>query len=144
MNIMAPVSSIMTSKLITVNPKDKLADVKAIFDKNRIHHIPVVRHKKIVGLISKTDLLFFLKGAVSEESNERYLNDIRLKNYFAEDIMTKGLAKLESTSRISVALEVFKENLFHAIPVVDEEELVGIVTVYDIITELSNTHVKIG
>ncbi|MEM8909876.1 MAG: CBS domain-containing protein, partial [Bacteroidota bacterium] len=49
----------MTTKLLTVNPKDKLQEVKKIFDDHRIHHLPVVRYKTIVGLISKTDLLYF-------------------------------------------------------------------------------------
>lgn len=136
MNILNPVSTIMTHKLITVNPEDKLEAVSNLFEQHKIHHIPVVRYKEIVGLISKTDLLYFLRG-LSNNSYEEVLNNVRLKNYSAEDIMTKGLAKIASTDRIAVALEVFKENLFHAIPVVDNGELVGIVTTYDIIKSLS-------
>ena len=136
MNLLAPVSDLMTTKLITVNPSDKLEVVKKAFDENKIHHLPVVRYKEIVGMISKTDLLFFLKG-LSHNKYEDVLNVVRLRNYCAEDIMTKGLAKLESTDRINVALEVFKENLFHALPVVDDNELVGIVTTYDVINKLS-------
>ena len=137
MNVLAPVSTIMTSDLITVNPKDPLKMVKDLFDANRIHHLPVVRHKKIVGLISKMDLLFFLKGTSGDKTEESYYNEVHLENFCAEDIMTKGLAKIESSTRISVAIEIFKENLFHSIPVVDGEELVGIVTVYDIIKALA-------
>jgi acetoin utilization protein AcuB len=60
----------------------------------------------------------------------------RLQNYTAEDIMTTGIATLESTERINVALQVFAENLFHAIPVVDNGELVGMLTTFDIIRHL--------
>jgi acetoin utilization protein AcuB len=136
MNILDPVSTIMTSKLITVNPEDKLESVKELFDKHRIHHIPVVRYQEIVGIISKTDLLYFLRG-LTNNSYEKVLNDVRLKNYNAEDIMTKGIAKISSTDRIAVALEIFKENIFHAIPIVDNGNLVGIVTTYDIIKALT-------
>jgi len=139
MNILAPVSTIMTKDLITVNPEDKLQVVKEIFDNNLIHHIPVVRYRKIVGIISKTDLLSFLKGASNFQKDGSYMNGMRLRNYLAEDIMTSGLAKVESSDRIDVVLEVFKENLFHAVPVVDNDELIGIVTTYDIITELSKS-----
>lgn len=141
MNLLAPVSTIMTTHLITVNPEDKLSKVKEIFDTNKIHHIPVVRYKKIVGLISKTDLLYFLKG-INNDGYQDLLNKTRLKNYTAEEIMTTGLAKVESTDRINVVLEIFKENLFHALPVVDKEELVGIVTTYDIINALSTEKVN--
>ncbi len=137
MDILAPVSTIMTKKLFTVNPEDKLSVVKGIFDKHRIHHLPVVRYKSIVGMVSKTDLLFFLKGASYDSGYEDMLNEARLNNYTAEEIMTTGLAKVSSNERIGVAVEVFKENLFHAIPVVDDGELVGILTTYDIIRSLT-------
>jgi CBS domain-containing protein len=137
MNILAPVSTIMTEKLFTVNPKDKLSVVKEIFDTNKIHHLPVVRYKTIVGMLSKSDLLYFLKGASYDNGYEDMLNEARLNNYTAEEIMTTGLAKVSSKDRIGVAVEVFKENLFHAIPIVDNGELVGILTTYDIIRTLS-------
>lgn len=136
MNTLNPVKTIMTTNLVTVNPKDSLWEVKKIFDNHRIHHLPVVRYKGIVGLISKTDLLHFLKGACNDNFEEM-LNEARLQNYTAEDIMTTGLAKIGPDDHISVAIEIFKENLFHAIPVVEKEELVGIITTYDIIKNLS-------
>lgn len=141
MNLLAPVSTLMTTKLITVHPTDKLTVVKDLFDKNKIHHLPVVKYKEIVGMVSKTDLLSFLKGFESD-SYDNYMNDVRLKNYTAEDIMTRGLAKLEPSDRINVALEVFKENLFHALPVVEDGELVGILTTFDIIRALANEPAK--
>ncbi len=141
MNILAPVSTIMTRDLITVNPKDSLKVVKEIFDSKRLHDIPVVRYKKIVGIISKSDVLYFMKGANPEKEKAR--NEKLLEKYTAEEIMTTGMAKLESDDRINVALEVFKENLFHAIPVVDNDELTGIVTTYDIIKALSEDKVNI-
>ncbi|MCP3931445.1 MAG: CBS domain-containing protein [Bacteroidetes bacterium] len=135
MNILAPVSTIMSTKLITVNPKDELSLIKEIFEKHKIHHIPVVRYKKIIGLISKTDFFFFLRGFIRNE-DDHFVNEARLRAYIAEDIMTKGLAKLKPSDRIIVALEIFKENLFHAIPVVENDELIGIITTYDIIKTL--------
>ncbi len=137
MNILAPLSTIMTSELITVVSSDKLEKVKVIFDTNKIHHLPVVSGKEIVGIISKLDMLYFLKGMANKEE-EDLLNEARLQHYKAEDIMTTGIAKLESTDRIAVALEVFKENLFHAIPIVDNNELQGIVTTYDIIKAVAD------
>jgi len=143
MNIYTPVSEIMSKDLITLTPRDKLTRVKEVFDNHRIHHIPVVEYKKIVGIVSKTDLCTFLKGVTKFSNLDPNTDDMRLRNYLVEDIMTEGLAKVEPTTRISVVLEVFKENLFHAIPVVNElEELVGIVTTYDIIDWLSEVAIN--
>ncbi len=137
MNLLAPVSTIMTKKLFTVAPNDKLSTVKELFDKHKIHHLPVVKYKTIVGMLSKSDLLYFLKGTGHNSEYDKMLNDARMHNYTAEEIMTKGLAKVSSKDRIGVAIEVFKANLFHAIPVVDDGELVGILTTYDIIRSLN-------
>jgi len=132
MNVLAPVKTIMTTNLITVNPKDKLTAVREIFDENKIHHIPVVRFKEIVGMISKTDFLYFLRGFQRNEE-DRFVNEARLRVYNAEDIMTTGLAKVTPDDRINVVLDVFLENRFHAIPVVDKGDLVGILTTFDVI-----------
>lgn len=136
MDILAPISTIMTKDLITVNPETKLSEVRKIFAEHRIHHIPVVNYKKIEGIISKFDLMHFLKG-LSIDSTENVLNEIRLQNYEAKDIMTTGMAKLASHERINVALAIFEENLFHSIPIVDDGDLVGLVTTYDIIKAIS-------
>lgn len=138
MNFTAPVSTLMTSKLVTVAPGDPIAMVKNIFDQQRIHHILVVRHKTLLGIISKSDYLQFVRNAqmthteVASASGDQpaYLN------YPVEELMTTGIATLESTDRINVALQVFAENRFHAIPIVDEGEVVGILTTYDIIRKL--------
>lgn len=140
MNVLAPVKSIMSTKLVTVNPADKLTVVKEIFEEHPIHHIPVVRFKEIVGIISKSDFLHFLRG-FSRNEEDRFVNYARLRAYTAEDIMTKGLAKLSSEERINVALDVFLTNRFHAIPVVDNGDLVGIVTTFDIIKALAGEEI---
>lgn len=127
----------MTTDLITVNPADKLTQVKEVFDNNNIHHIPVVRFKELVGIISKSDFNYFLRG-FSKNEEDRFINYARLRAYSAEDIMTTGLAKLASDERINVALEVFMTNRFHAIPIIDQGDLVGIVTTFDIIKSLND------
>lgn len=140
MNVLAPISTLMSKNLVTVNPEDKLTTVKEIFEKHNIHHIPVVRFKQIVGMVSKTDFMYFMRGFTRNE-DDKFVNEARLRAYRVEDIMTKGLAKVDPHDRINVALEVFKVNRFHAIPVVENEELVGIVTTFDIIRALADEKV---
>ena len=54
-----------------------------------------------------------------------------------KDIMTQGLAKVDSKEPIRTALNLFKLNRFHALPVVDNDELVGMVTTFDIIDAIA-------
>ena len=133
MNTMTQLSKIMTTDLLTVTADTKLSKIKEIFDNKRIHHIPVIKYQMLIGIISKTDMLHYIKGVVGQRQDDVELNRDLLENYTAKDIMTTGVAKLESKDRIATAIMVFQENIFHAIPIVDNNLLVGIVTTYDII-----------
>lgn len=142
MNLFAPISTLMTDHkhLVTVGPEDSLTKVKEIFDTHTFHHIPVVRFREIVGIVSKTDFEHFLGGG-SAYDNDHFINEMRLKQATVEDIMTKRLGKVESTDRINVAVEIFTINRFHALPVVDNGELVGIITPFDILRALGEEKV---
>lgn len=125
----------MTKKLLTVTQDDTVARVDEIFSEHRIHHLPVVDGKKLVGIVSKSDINL-LKRKNGESELSKRLQDIQLQHYSVKEIMTAGVATLESTDKINVALEVFMANLFHAIPIVDDGELVGIITTFDIIKNI--------
>ena len=111
------VGSIMTTNLITVGPSDTLQ----ILVGRRIHHVPVVEDGKLVGLVSIDDLF------------KLNINHSEYINTSVSSVMTKKLAKVESGDKIGTAAEVFMEHLFHALPVVDDGVLVGIVTSFDIL-----------
>ncbi len=135
MNLLAPVSTIMQTDLITLRETDTIAKAADIFKSNRIHHILVAEEEKLIGIISKSDFLFFQRG-FAESNQDRLVEEIRMHHYHVSKIMTTGIAKLEPTDKINVAMEIFKENLFHAIPVVLDEKLVGIITTYDILSNV--------
>jgi CBS domain-containing protein len=116
-----PVSSIMTSELITVTPEDNLAKVYKTFRSNRIHHLPVVNGKKLVGILTTYDL-FKLEKSLKEYGET-----------LVKDVMTTKLATLEPSAKVGSAVLLFIENLFHAVPIVDaERNLVGIVSTLDV------------
>jgi acetoin utilization protein AcuB len=126
----------MTHNPITIGAHESLAVAAKLFENNKIHHLPVLASGGLVGMISKSDFQLFKRGFTNND-NEKMEEEVRLNNYLAKDIMTSKLAKLDPDDKINVALEVFKENLFHAIPIVEGEHLVGIVTTYDIIKRLA-------
>ena len=135
MNLFNPISSIMTKNPICIGANETLAVAEKMFREHKIHHLPVLAEGKLVGMVSKSDFLFFRHGFAKNE--EKLEDEVRLNNYTARDIMTKKLGKMEPTEKINVALEVFRENLFHAIPIVEGDTIVGIVTTFDIIDHLA-------
>lgn len=135
MNLLNPISSIMTINPVCIGANESLAVAEKLFREHKIHHLPVLAEGKLVGIVSKSDYLFFRHGFSNEAGKAE--DEVRLNNYSAKDIMTKKLAKMDPDEKINVALEVFRENLFHAIPVVSGDRLVGILTTFDIIEKLA-------
>lgn len=116
-----PISTIMTSNLITIGQDDTLETVSEIFRQRRIHHLPVVDNGQLIGLVTTFDL--FKLGKAREQYSE----------VLVKDIMTKRLATLEPDAKVGTACEIFLENLFHALPVAQDGKLLGIVTSFDVL-----------
>ncbi len=119
-----PISAIMTTKVVTVNPEDKLTVVKDILFNKRFHHIPVVKgpKNKLVGIISSHDI--FKLDAKFEDYDKLTV----------QDVMTKKIATLRPEEKIGAAAQVFLRHLFHGLPIVNDElELLGIITTHDIL-----------
>ena len=116
-----PISGIMSTKLVTIDPEEPLTTVKELFSGKRIHHLPVVENGKLIGLITTADLLWLNMGF------EQY-HTVKVR-----DVMTKKLATLEPTDKIGSAAELFLLNRFHAVPIVVNGDLIGIVTSFDIL-----------
>lgn len=140
MDFKSPISSMMTPQPISVEVNEKLIEVQRIFDKHKIHHLPVLQKGKMVGMISRSDLWYFLKG-LTNEPYEEILNEVRLQEYCARDIMSKGIVSVSSAVTLSQAIGLFYRNEFHALPIIDNGQLVGILTTHDIIKALMEENV---
>ena len=116
------ISTIMITDVITVGPEDTLDKVQRLLVDEKIEHLPVVEGTKLVGIISYHDLW---------ELNKDLKEYTKIKT---KEIMTRKVAFLEPTAKIGTAAEIFLQNLFHCIPICDENKnLVGIVTNLDVI-----------
>ncbi|MDX1667419.1 MAG: CBS domain-containing protein [Saprospiraceae bacterium] len=135
MNAEKPVREIMTREVITVSPEDTMDKVRDIFRRHAIHHLPILRDGRVVGILSKSDYLRLQHGFTlfKTHKSEEY-NDAIMRSLLVGEVMVKQVATLNPEDTIEIALGIFRENLFHALPVVDQSgQLVGIVTTYDLL-----------
>lgn len=130
-----PVSTIMTKKIITLNSNDQLETAERLFKQHHIRHIPVVEGDRIIGMLSLTDLLriSFADGAYEEDAD---VETIVYNMFTISQVMAKNLKSVSSDTTIKEVAEILSQNEFHALPVVDGETLVGIVTTTDLIKYL--------
>ena len=130
-NLLTPVSAIMTAELVTVTVHTPLAEAEALFRRHGIHHLPVVDPAgALVGMLSHSDFLKLLGRDAATLT--------------VRDLMTTGLAKLEPDDAVRTAAAVFALNKFHALPVVAGERLVGIVTTLDLIRMIDREEPALG
>jgi acetoin utilization protein AcuB len=138
-----PISDIMTRYVVTVSPNLTLDKVSDIFAKNNFHHIPVVDGKSLVGIISRKDLdgVSSCVDLFRSKANELY-NEKLLKSLLAEEVMTVKTVTVAPNDSIGYAAILFANNKFHALPVVDNGKLVGIITTFDLIEFAYNGTLK--
>ena len=130
-----PISTIMTKNVIKLNTSDDLTKAETLFKKHHIRHIPVVHGNKIIGMVSYTDLLRISFADAVDDDDE--VVDTTVYNMFTvEQVMAKNLVKVSPDTTIKDTAEILASKEFHALPVCEDELLVGIVTTTDLIKYL--------
>ncbi|MEO9891246.1 CBS domain-containing protein [Aurantibacter sp.] len=130
-----PISEIMTKKVITLNTTDDLDTAERLFKKNNIRHIPVVSGKEVIGMLSLTDLLRISFADATEDEDES-VETIVYNMFTIEQVMAKNLISVSSTTTIKEVAQILSKKEFHAIPVIDNGAISGIVTTTDLINYL--------
>ena len=134
-----PVSEIMTRNILKLSLSDQLSSAEAMFKKNHIRHLPVVHEERIVGMLSYNDLLrISFADAVNEDEEE--VETTVYEMFSIQQVMTKKVVSINSDTSIREAGRLFLQHDFHALPVVDNDRLVGIVTTTDIIRFFLNEY----
>ncbi|WP_109830561.1 CBS domain-containing protein [Reichenbachiella versicolor] len=125
-----PVSTIMVIDLITVEVTDSLKDVANVFGNIKIRHIPVMAGDTLVGIVSQSDVARMKHFCQVLESGDRELFD-ELNAVSVKSLM-KTPKTISKDQSIRELVEILAVNHFHALPVVHDHRLVGIVTSTDI------------
>lgn len=126
------VKNVMTKDVLTVDINDSLQTVNKLFRKNRIRHLPVTSDDKLIGILSQTDILRISFGNTfgdEQQSGDEAIFDMLSIN----QVMKHSPVTVTSEATVKEAGQILAEKEFHALPVVDEEKLVGIITTTDLI-----------
>lgn len=131
-----PIKNVMSSKLVFANINSKISEVKNLMQENHIHHVPVVSGKKLIGLVSRVDILrssfsdLFIKD---DKASEEQLDSVAS----IEDVMTRDIKTITTSATVRDAAMLLLADDFNSLPIIDNnEELAGIVTSKDIVRYL--------
>ena len=138
MSLKDQVKTIMTTDVRTIEVSAKLKKAEEIIKKYKIRHLPVVKGPKLVGIIGRTDLLRM--SFVDEFGEDEAEADNAIYEMLTIDqVMVNKPVTVQSNQSIREAAEILTEKKFHALPVLEGENLVGMVSTTDLIQYLLNT-----
>jgi acetoin utilization protein AcuB len=116
------VRQIMTRRVVTASPDTTLAEARRLLDDHRIRHLPVLVNGRLVGIVSDRDL----RSAAGANGRRTAVGGI----------MTPKPFTVTSDARVEEAARLMLDHGVGGLPVVDANELTGIVTGDDLLRAL--------
>ena len=126
------VGDIMIKDVITTTPGTPIESCSKIMVRNNLRRIPVVEEEKLIGIVTSTDILRFFgdKEMFASMTSNSGLDVLKRK---ISEIIKPNILVTESTVRLGDLCELLAEKNIGGVPVVDDDQLVGIVTERDIL-----------
>lgn len=133
-----PIYYVMTKKVVVANVDSKFSDVQKLFLEYDASHLPVMEGDVLVGIISNYDIMRAYAATLQEVGTVsiEHLDDV----FKVQDWMTPNPVVMRSSEPIAKAAEILAERRFEALPIVDDGDIVGIVTNKDLVSFLSQVY----
>lgn len=108
---------IMTKSVLTLDPNEILLKAATLMKEKKIRHIPIVRERKVIGIISNEDIL--------------QISDL---NQPVSSVMNTEVILAYESVTIELLATIFIEHKIGAIPIISRtNQLVGIISTIDIL-----------
>jgi CBS domain-containing protein len=128
---MLTVAEIMTREPYTLGPDDSLASARQMMAEHHIRHIPVLSSDgSLIGLVSQRDVLAAEDSTVL---NEEGGPDSRDQYVAISSIMTTPAQSVEESAGLRGTAMHLQKNKLGCLPVLNEGQLVGIITDSDFV-----------
>jgi CBS domain-containing membrane protein len=126
---MMSLEMIMSTDLVTVKPSDTLATARNLMHDKKIHHLPVLdADQKLVGLVTLTNVLAATDSILRDAENRIHATEI-----VVGDIMVRDVATVSENASLRQAALFLEKHRIGCLPVVNDDELKGIVTDTDFV-----------
>ena len=125
------ISDLMTKDVVTLSEDDDFVSADPIMRLAHVRHLPVVKGKKLVGLVTHRDLIRAqakLLWSIPADGEERVVT------FSVRDIMRKDPVTCPTVTPADDAIRLMLSNKFGCIMVTRDGELMGIVTDADIVS----------
>jgi len=125
--LFGPVSRVMSKKVLSADPSDELRKVYTLIMDSGFAAFPVVEKKKLVGIISRRDLISHARAraAIAQHGHTP-----------VRDVMNGDVVTIGPDEPVSAAAERIVKHDVSLLPVVDRDRIVGVINRHDILSSL--------
>ena len=120
----------MTRDVVTLSPQSTAAEALALCREKGIRHLPVMEEGRLVGMVSDRDLRS-ATPALGDPARAEALQKIRVWGVMVRDVLTA-----HPEDPIEQAANTMREKKIGCLPVLEADELVGILTSSDVMEAL--------
>jgi len=123
-----PVAGVMSGKVVTSGPSDNLQKVYSLIMDSGFSAFPVIEKKKLVGVISRRDLISHtrVRAAIAQHARTP-----------VGDVMIRDVVTISPEDPVSAAAELIVRHDVSLLPVVDKDRLVGVINRHDVLAALA-------
>jgi CBS domain-containing protein len=127
-----PVSYHMTRHVISAEPELQIREAAQRMISRGVRRLPVVRERELVGIVTSVDILrYFGTSKVFEHMVSQRLDEAMSVD--VEEIMTRDVLTATPETDLGEAARLMRERGCGSLPVVEQNELEGIITEHDLL-----------
>lgn len=131
------ITSLMSKNVVTIEEHESLEKAQLLMTHHHIRHLPVLKKGNLTGMLSMTDLqrLSFSDnfGEIESDADVAIFKMLGIRH-----VMKARPETIAASQSIREAAEILANREFHALPVIEGEHVVGIVTTTDLIRYFLN------
>lgn len=130
---MLKLRDIMTTPVVSATPEMTLREAMALLSDRHISGAPVVTGEKVVGVFSSTDLLAYIAELDAAQPSVSFRRrQTPLEELTVSEVMTRGVKSLPPDCPADLAAAFMQRARIHRVLVMEDEQLLGIVTTTDL------------
>ncbi len=132
---MLTTNDLMTIDPDVVSPASSLREVVALMNKNRNRQLLVVENNKLVGIITDRDIRLAMNSPLV--TKDPVARIALLESFTASSCMTYDPKTVTTETPIHKVAQIMSAYKYGALPVMDGADLVGIITVTDLLNQMA-------
>ena len=117
-------------KVVQATPNTNLQEIAQLMNQNHVGCIPVCEEQKVVGFVTDRDIV-----------TRAIASRLDCNTTKVSDIMSTKVIKTTLDTKIDDAVEIMKKNQIRRLPVIDDNKIVGILSIGDIALTLDEDEV---